>query len=202
MTNSTKQRRSNRVPSKHSVILSVYDSSGAEAVKEHGTTLPQPLLDSIKRNKIALKGPITTPIGKGFTSVNVGLRKALDLYANLGRRLGRQKVLEHRRRPAQGRPLGDDPVIEQGAEQDVGLHAQLEREAARGGARGRRCPPSWTRRARRCRGRPRRRSGRASRLRHRLSKRCRRSGPDARPAPRASPGGRRGGRTPARRPRA
>ena len=41
------------------------------------------LLDSITRNKVALKGPITTPIGKGFTSVNVGLRKALDLYANL-----------------------------------------------------------------------------------------------------------------------
>lgn len=58
-------------------------SAGAEAVKEHGTTLPQALLDSVTRNRIALKGPITTPIGKGFTSVNVGLRKALDLYANL-----------------------------------------------------------------------------------------------------------------------
>ena len=58
-------------------------SAGAQAVEEHGTTLPQPLLDSIARNKIALKGPITTPVGKGFTSVNVGLRKALDLYANL-----------------------------------------------------------------------------------------------------------------------
>ena len=58
-------------------------SAGADAVEEHGTTLPQPLLDSIARNKIALKGPITTPVGKGFTSVNVGLRKALDLYANL-----------------------------------------------------------------------------------------------------------------------
>jgi isocitrate dehydrogenase (NAD+) len=58
-------------------------SAGAEAVKEYGTTLPLPLLDSIAKNKIALKGPITTPIGKGFTSVNVGLRKALDLYANL-----------------------------------------------------------------------------------------------------------------------
>jgi isocitrate dehydrogenase (NAD+) len=58
-------------------------SAGAEAVKEHGTTLPEPLLASIKKNKIALKGPITTPVGKGFTSVNVGLRKALDLYANL-----------------------------------------------------------------------------------------------------------------------
>src|SRR5918993_305911 len=58
-------------------------SAGAGAVEEHGTTLPQPLLDSITKNKIALKGPITTPVGKGFTSVNVGLRKALDLYANL-----------------------------------------------------------------------------------------------------------------------
>ena len=58
-------------------------SAGAAAVAEHGTTLPQPLLDSIAKNKIALKGPITTPVGKGFTSVNVGLRKALDLYANL-----------------------------------------------------------------------------------------------------------------------
>src|SRR5918993_755524 len=58
-------------------------SAGAGAVEEHGTTLPQPLLDSITRNKIALKGPIGTPIGKGFTSVNVGLRKALDLYAGL-----------------------------------------------------------------------------------------------------------------------
>ena len=50
---------------------------------EHGTTLPEPLLESIRKNKVALKGPITTPIGEGFTSVNVGLRKALDLYANL-----------------------------------------------------------------------------------------------------------------------
>jgi isocitrate dehydrogenase (NAD+) len=58
-------------------------SAGAEALKEHGTTLPAALLESVARNKVALKGPITTPIGKGFTSVNVGLRKALDLYANL-----------------------------------------------------------------------------------------------------------------------
>ncbi len=44
---------------------------------------PQPLLESIKKNKVALKGPITTPIGEGFTSVNVGFRQALELYANL-----------------------------------------------------------------------------------------------------------------------
>jgi len=58
-------------------------SAGAGAVDEHGTTLPPALLESIARNKVALKGPVTTPVGKGFTSVNVGLRKALDLYANL-----------------------------------------------------------------------------------------------------------------------
>src|SRR4026208_2372921 len=58
-------------------------SAGAEAVKEHGTTLPQPLLDSITRNKIALKGPITTPIGKGLTSVNLRLPRGRALYATL-----------------------------------------------------------------------------------------------------------------------
>jgi isocitrate dehydrogenase (NAD+) len=57
--------------------------AGAQALEKFGTTLPPELLESIKRNKVALKGPVTTPIGKGFTSVNVGLRKALDLYANL-----------------------------------------------------------------------------------------------------------------------
>ncbi len=57
--------------------------AGAQAVEKFGETLPKELLESIRRNKVALKGPVTTPIGKGFTSVNVGLRKALDLYANL-----------------------------------------------------------------------------------------------------------------------
>jgi isocitrate dehydrogenase, NAD-dependent, mitochondrial type len=57
--------------------------AGAQALEKFGDTLPGDLLESIKRNKVALKGPITTPVGKGFTSVNVGLRKALDLYANL-----------------------------------------------------------------------------------------------------------------------
>jgi isocitrate dehydrogenase (NAD+) len=57
--------------------------AGAQALEKFGTTLPPELLESIKRNKVALKGPVTTPIGTGFTSVNVGLRKALDLYANV-----------------------------------------------------------------------------------------------------------------------
>jgi isocitrate dehydrogenase (NAD+) len=57
--------------------------AGVIAFKRFGQTLPAELLDSVKRNKVALKGPVTTPIGEGFSSVNVGLRKALDLYANL-----------------------------------------------------------------------------------------------------------------------
>src|SRR5919198_6557034 len=57
--------------------------AGGQALGKFGSTLPEDLLESILRNKVALKGPITTPVGKGFTSVNVGLRKALDLYANL-----------------------------------------------------------------------------------------------------------------------
>ena len=57
--------------------------AGVIAFEKTNETLPVSLLDSIKRNKVALKGPVTTPIGQGFTSVNVGLRKALDLYANL-----------------------------------------------------------------------------------------------------------------------
>jgi isocitrate dehydrogenase (NAD+) len=57
--------------------------AGVIAFKKQGQSLPATLLESIKRNKVALKGPVTTPIAEGFTSVNVGLRKALDLYANL-----------------------------------------------------------------------------------------------------------------------
>lgn len=56
---------------------------GATALEKEGTLLPPRLLQSIKRNKVALKGPATTPIGTGFRSVNVALRKELDLYACL-----------------------------------------------------------------------------------------------------------------------
>jgi isocitrate dehydrogenase (NAD+) len=58
-------------------------AAGIVAFERTGQALPVELIDSIRRNKVALKGPVTTPIGQGFTSVNVGLRKALDLYANL-----------------------------------------------------------------------------------------------------------------------
>jgi isocitrate dehydrogenase (NAD+) len=57
--------------------------AGQAAVEATGSTLPEALLDSIRTRKVALKGPVTTPVGKGFTSVNVGLRKALDLFVNL-----------------------------------------------------------------------------------------------------------------------
>ena len=56
---------------------------GSEAISRFGDPLPQDVLDSILRNKVALKGPVTTPVGTGFASINVRLRKTLDLYANL-----------------------------------------------------------------------------------------------------------------------
>ncbi len=58
-------------------------TAGADVIEKEGTPLPQRVLDSIKRSKVALKAPVTTPIGKGFRSVNVQLRKELDLYANI-----------------------------------------------------------------------------------------------------------------------
>ena len=57
--------------------------AGAEAIEKYGTPLPGEVLDSIRKHKVALKGPITTPVGSGFRSVNVALRKELDLYACL-----------------------------------------------------------------------------------------------------------------------
>ena len=57
--------------------------AGAEALKKHGTTIPQQLMNSFEKNKIALKGPVTTPVGEGFASVNVELRQTFNLYANL-----------------------------------------------------------------------------------------------------------------------
>lgn len=58
-------------------------TAGADVIEKEGTPLPERVLNSIKQNKVALKAPVTTPIGKGFRSVNVQLRKSLDLYANL-----------------------------------------------------------------------------------------------------------------------
>lgn len=57
--------------------------AGEEALKRYGTPLPDEAVESIRRNKVALKGPLTTPVGTGFRSVNVALRQKLNLYANL-----------------------------------------------------------------------------------------------------------------------
>ncbi len=57
--------------------------AGINAIPDYGSPVPEILLESIRRNKVALKGPLTTFVAKGFSSANVGLRKALDLYANL-----------------------------------------------------------------------------------------------------------------------
>ena len=57
--------------------------AGAGVMDKYGTPLPEKVLDSIRKNGVALKGPITTPMGSGFRSVNVALRKTLDLYACL-----------------------------------------------------------------------------------------------------------------------
>lgn len=58
-------------------------TAGEDVIASEGTPLPNRVIESIKRNKVALKAPVTTPIGKGFRSVNVQLRKELDLYANI-----------------------------------------------------------------------------------------------------------------------
>jgi isocitrate dehydrogenase (NAD+) len=57
--------------------------AGADVMDKYGTPLPEAVLASVRRNKVGLKGPITTPVGSGFRSVNVAIRKALDLYVNL-----------------------------------------------------------------------------------------------------------------------
>ena len=57
--------------------------AGEKVIDEEGTPLPEHVLESIRRNKVAIKGPLTTPVGEGFRSVNVALRAELDLYANV-----------------------------------------------------------------------------------------------------------------------
>ena len=67
-----------KVPIKFEIV-----EAGAKVMDQEKTPLPQVVLDSIQKNKVALKGPITTPIGSGFRSVNVALRQYFDLYANV-----------------------------------------------------------------------------------------------------------------------
>ncbi|NIV29671.1 MAG: NAD-dependent isocitrate dehydrogenase [Anaerolineae bacterium] len=92
--------------------------AGADVMDKYGTPLPDTVLDSIRANKVALKGPITTPVGTGFRSVNVAIRKALDLYANV--------------RPArtmQGIPVCHDNVdVVVVRENTEGLYAGIEHD--------------------------------------------------------------------------
>ncbi|MGN5112372.1 isocitrate dehydrogenase [Aeromonas jandaei] len=60
-----------------------YADAGLVALEKHGELLPQATLDLIEKNKVTLKGPLTTPVGGGFTSINVSLRKKFNLYANV-----------------------------------------------------------------------------------------------------------------------
>ena len=60
-----------------------YADAGLVALEKHGELLPQATLDLIEKNKVSLKGPLTTPVGGGFTSINVSLRKKFNLYANV-----------------------------------------------------------------------------------------------------------------------
>ena len=60
-----------------------YADAGLGALEKHGELLPQATLDLIEKNKVSLKGPLTTPVGGGFTSINVSLRKKFNLYANV-----------------------------------------------------------------------------------------------------------------------
>lgn len=100
--------------------------AGAGAIEKHDTTLPQETLDSIKKNKVALKGPLTTPIGEGFRSVNVELRKSLDLYANV------RPV-----RSAQGISFHHSPIdLIIFRENTEDLYAGMENEIAPGVAQG------------------------------------------------------------------
>jgi len=95
---------------------------GAEALARFGVPLPDEAIESVRRNAVALKGPVATPIGSGFESVNVRLRKTLDLYANL--------------RPVRNLPgvqsrFGDvDLIIVR--ENTEGLYSGLEHEVAPG----------------------------------------------------------------------
>lgn len=61
----------------------VAEAGAAVMEKTGGSPLPESTIEAVKRNKVAIKGPITTPVGTGFRSVNVALRKSLDLYVNL-----------------------------------------------------------------------------------------------------------------------
>lgn len=100
--------------------------AGARAYEKYGKTLPDETINSIEKNKIALKAPITTPIGTGFKSVNVALRQHFDLYAN---------VRPSKNLPAVKTPFGDvDLVIIRENTEDIyaGLETQVDKDTIHG----------------------------------------------------------------------
>ncbi|MEE0592810.1 MAG: isocitrate/isopropylmalate family dehydrogenase, partial [Eggerthella lenta] len=99
--------------------------AGAHLVEEHGTPLPASTIEAVKRNKVAIKGPVATPVGTGFRSVNVALRRELGLYACL------RPVLSIP--GAGGRYDGVDIVIVRENSED--LYAGIEFEEGSEGAR-------------------------------------------------------------------
>jgi len=96
--------------------------AGATAFEKYGTPLPEHVLESVRRNRIALKGPLTTPVGHGFASVNVGLRKALDLYVSLRPVKSLPGVVTHH----------DDVDLVIFRENTEGLYAGIEHEPVPG----------------------------------------------------------------------
>jgi isocitrate dehydrogenase (NAD+) len=96
--------------------------AGEGAMPKYGKPLPEHVLESVRRHRVALKGPIGTPVGKGFTSVNVGLRKALDLYVSLRPVDSLEGVKTHHQ--------GVDLVIFR--ENTEGLYAGIEHEPVPG----------------------------------------------------------------------
>jgi isocitrate dehydrogenase (NAD+) len=97
--------------------------AGEAVIDRYGTPLPDHVLDSIRRNRVGIKGPITTPVGKGFRSVNVAIRKALDLYANLR---PAQTVRMIRPTPAASRYEDVDLIVVR--ENTEGLYVGIEHE--------------------------------------------------------------------------
>ncbi len=122
--------------------------AGEATIASEGTPLPERVIDSIRSNGVAIKGPITTPVGSGFRSVNVGLRQALELYANVRPARSMKGVetryenidliivrentedlyagIEHRRRPRRGREHQDHHAPRQQADRALRLRLRHE----------------------------------------------------------------------------
>ena len=100
--------------------------AGADVMDKYGTPLPQQVLESIRANRVAIKGPITTPIGSGFRSINVALRLELDLYANLRP----ARTIQGVKAPYQDRELDLVVVRENTEDLYAGIECQVSEDRA------------------------------------------------------------------------